>query len=201
MRLGKVVKSSSHCDYVVQLDDEMEVTHPPQPDDYGFGCFVKLEKPEGHHWAVGIIYNSLLFNPMFLNNGPRLTSDPDPLFAPDLVNETRILLGVVLVGAMMTEGDRTYGVQGIPRIVVPVNTLVFRMSQAEIYQFHLNEQQQPQFCYYGHLLRFGGAFASQLTQQVLKELVDSNLFSGANQRALEILCKEMSWKNTMGAMR
>ncbi len=201
MRLGKVVKSNSHCDYVVQLDDQMEVSQPPQADDYGFGCFVKLESPGARHWAVGMIYNSQLFNPTFLSNGPRLSSEPDPMFAPDLILETRTLLGVVLIGTMAGQGKQTYGVQGIPRVVVPVNTSTFLMDSNEIYRFHLNQAQQPQFCYFSHLLKFGGSFASQLTQQVLKELADSNLFSGSGQRALEILYKELSWKNTMSAMR
>jgi hypothetical protein len=201
MRLGKVVKSNSHCDYVVQLDDRMEVRNPPQPEDYGFGCFVKLEDEGDRHWAVGIVYNSQLFNPMFLSNGPRLTSDPDPMFAPDLIMETRTLLGVVLIGSIVEQGKLSHGIQGIPRVVVPVNTPVCRMTQDEIYRFHLNEVESPQFCYYSHLLRFGGSFAAQLTQQVLRELADSSLFEGAEQRALEILCKELDWKNTMGAMR
>lgn len=201
MRLGKVVKSNSHCDYVVQLDDRHEVIHPPQPDDYGFGCFVKLEEPEERHWAVGLVYNSQLFNPMFLSNGPRLSSEPDPMFTPDLVADTRTLLGVVLVGTLI-EGDRSpYGCHGIPKVIVPINTPAFVMSEQEIYHFHCNENGNSQFCYYSHLLRCGGTFSSQLTQQVLKELVDCGLFEGAERRALEILCKELSWKNTMAAMR
>lgn len=201
MRLGKVVKSNSHCDYVVQLDDKKDVNHPPASSDYGFGSFVQLEQPGDRHWAVGVIYNSLLDNPMFSNNGPRLSSEPDPLFTPDLILETRTLLGVVLIGCMEGKGDRSYGVQGIPSVVVPINTQVSTMTTGEIYQFHLNQHRQPQFCYYSHLLRCGGSFAAQLTQQVIKQLVDSHLFSGAEQRALEILYKELSWKNTMGAMR
>jgi hypothetical protein len=200
MELGKVVKSNSHCDYVVQLHDRMAVSSPPGADDFGFGCFVKLEDFE-RHWAVGVIYNSQLFNPMFLSNGPRLSSEPDPLFTPDLITETRTLLGVVLIGCITETGDRTYGVHGIPRVVVPVNTPVFLMDQDEIYQFHLNEAQRPQFCYYNHLLRCGGVFSSQLTQQVLMELAESKLFAGAEQRALMMLCKELAWKNTMAAMR
>lgn len=200
MRLGKVVKSNSHCDYVVQLDDRREVTHPPQPEDYGFGSFVKLASSD-RHWAIGIIYNSLLDNPLFGNNGPRLSSEPDPLFTPDLITETRTLLGVVLIGSLADEGEAAYGIHGIPRLVVPVNTPVSTMSQDEVYAFHLSAEKRPQFCYYSHLLQFGGSFAAQLTQQVLRGLADSHLFSGAEQRALEILCKELSWKNTMGAMR
>jgi len=201
MRLGKVVKSNSHCDYIVELDDEHSRDNSPQPDDYGFGSFVKLDSKD-RHWAVGLVYNTQLFNPMFLNMGPRLSSEPDPIFAPDLIHETRTLLWTVLVGTLEADNGRfAYGIHGIPKVVVPVNTPVYRMTQDEIYRFHLNLEERPQFCYYSHLLRCGGTFASQLTQQVLQELVDTNLFSGPDQRALEILCKELSWKNTMAAMR
>ncbi len=102
MLLGKVVKSNSHCDYVVDVADEFASPTPPNPDEFGFGSFVKLEGTNGRHWAVGVVYNSQLVNPMFLNNGPRLSSEPDPMFTPDLISETRTLLGVVLIGWMVS---------------------------------------------------------------------------------------------------
>jgi hypothetical protein len=201
MRLGKVVKSNSHCDYIVELDDEFAVDSPPQAADYGFGSFVKLDDDLGKHWAVGLIYNTQLFNPMFLSNGPRLSSDPDPLFTPDLIRETRTLLGVVLIGTLEAQGDRPYGIHGIPRAVVPVNTPVFTMTQQEVHRFHINEGDRPQFCYYSHLMRSGGSFASELAQQVLQQLIESTLFAGADQRALQILYKELCWKTTLSAVR
>lgn len=199
MRLGKVVKSNSHCDYIVQVDDSMDFAQAPLPDDYGFGTFVKLE--DERHWAVGIVYNSQLFNPLFLNTGIRLTSEPDPLFTPDQVQEVRTLLWTVLVGELDTDNGKPYGVQGIPRVVVPVNTPVQKMTWEEIYHFHLNKTGRSQFCYYSHLLHCGGTFSSQLTHQVLEELIETKLFQGAEERALIVLCKELSWKNTMGAMK
>jgi hypothetical protein len=199
-QLGKVVKSNSHCDYVAQLDTDSDVAHPPTAEDYGFGQFVILET-DARHWAVGVIYDSQLFNPAFLNSGPRLTSDPDPFFTPDLLQETRTLLNIVLVGTLVEQGEHIYGQHGIPRVVVPVNTPVYRMPEDTLYRFHLNGAGQPQFCYYGHLLRCGGSFAAQLTQQILTELIDCDLFIGADQRALQILCKELSWKNTVGVIR
>jgi hypothetical protein len=199
-RLGKVVKSNSHCDYVVQLDDAMDYAEPPTADDYGFGSFVRLANEE-RHWAVGLIYNSQLFNPAFLNTGPRLSSEPDLVFTPDLITEARTLLWTILIGTLEEQDGQPYGIHGIPKVVVPVNTPVYQMTQDEIHQFHLNQQQAPQFCYYSLLLRCGGTFAAQLTQQVLVELIDSDLFVGSDQRALKVLCKELSWKNTMGAMR
>jgi hypothetical protein len=197
-KLGKVVKSDSHCVYVVQVDDGMEVNQPPQPEDYGFGSFVKLETAD-RHWAVGLIYNSQLFNPMFFNTGPRLASEPDVLFTPDLISETRTLLWTVLIGTLDKQGQAWYGQQGIPRIVVPANTPVWTMTEQEVHAFHLNEQQQPQFCYYSHLLNAGGAFASQLMAQVLEEI--SPLFGSSDRRALAVLSKELAWKHTMGTMR
>jgi hypothetical protein len=73
------------------------------------------------------------------------------------------------------------------------------MSRADVRSFHLDQQQRPQFCYYSYLLRSGGAFASQLTEQVLGQV--SALFEGSDRRALDILRKELSWKQTMGMMR
>jgi len=199
-RIGKVVKSNSHCDYVVQVDDAQDVVAPPCPEDCGFGQFVCLDS-EDRHWAVGLVYNSQLFNPLFLNNGPRLSSEPDPMFTPDLVQETRTLLGIVLVGTFEKAQKRSFGVHGIPRVVVPANTPVYAMDKHEVHGFHLTRDGAPQFSYYSHLLRSGGMFAAQLAQQVLTELVQSGLFSGTDQKALMMLCRELSWKNTMGAIR
>lgn len=197
MRLGKVVRSNNHCDYVVQVDDALEVKNPPAPDDYGFGSFVKLES-DRRHWAVGLVYNTQLLNPMFLNSGPRLSSQPDPYFSPDLQNEVRTLLSVVLIGAL-DEGHRC-GRQGIPRVVVPVNTPVFRMSREEILRFHQDPQGQTQFSYYGLLLSSGGNFANHLIYQVLNDITP--MFADpAQRRALQILSKELAWKMTVGAMR
>jgi hypothetical protein len=199
-RIGKVVKSNSHCDYVVQVDDAQDVVTPPCPEDCGFGQFVSLDS-EDRHWAVGLVYNSQLFNPMFLNNGPRLSSEPDPMFTPDLVQETRTLLGIVLVGTLVEEKGQRFGVHGIPRVVVPANTPVYGMDPDEVHRFHLTQEGNPQFSYYSHLLRSGGMFATQLAQQVLTELVNGGLFTGADQKDLMVVWREVSWKNTMGAIR
>lgn len=199
-QIGKVVRSSSHCDYVVQLDTRHDVDQPPNTEDYGFGRFVRLEDSE-RHWAVGIIYDSQLFNSAFFNSGPRLTTTPDPVFTPDLIQDTLTLLSVVLVGSLRQAGRKAFGQHGIPSVVVPVNTSVYPMTQAEVHRFHHSSDDRPQFCYYSHLLRSGGSFAAALTQQVLTELIDSDLFAEADQRALQVLCKELSWKSTMGLMR
>ena len=200
MRIGKVVKSSSHCDYLVQVDEKTDFLDAPEPDDYRFGRFVKLEESNGRQ-TIALIYNSQLINPNFNNLGPRLTSEPDPIFAPDLIVETRTVLGAILIGSLDNDMDGYYGIQGIPRLVVPVETPVIRMTDAEIHSFHRDENGRSQFVYYSHLLQAGGQFAKQLTYQVLRELIDSKLFSEVEERALNVLSKDLSWRQTMSAMR
>jgi hypothetical protein len=206
MRLGKVVKSNSHCDYLVQLDDTMDYMNAPRPEDFGFGSFVKLESQDDNagrlsHWGIGIIYNSQLLNPAFNNLGPRLTTEPDPLFAPDLVIETRTVLSVILVGHLGNDNGRRYGVQGIPRLVVPFNAEASILPDAEMMAFHQDIKGRSQFTYYSHLLSAGGSFAAQLVRQVIDELIAHEFFQGQDQQALSVLSRELSWKATMGAIR
>ena len=110
-------------------------------------------------------------------------------------------MGTVLIGSMDSDLDGQYGIQGIPRGVVPVETPVIRMTPAEIHSFHRDENGRSQFVYYSHLLQAGGQFAKQLTYQVLRELIDSKLFSEVEERALNVLSKDLSWRQTMSAMR
>ena len=207
MQLGKVVKSNSHCDSLVQVNDRFEVSEPPSPDQYGFGSFVRLEprdpKADPRPPAVGIVYDSQLLNPQFLNTGPRLSSDADPLFTPDLIEETRTLLSVVLIGELVqSQQDLSpYGQQGIPRAIVPINAIVSILEEAEIRQFHRDQQGHSQFRYHSILLRYGGSFAPHLTEQILQELFELKIFQNEEQRALSTLCREMAWRNTLSALR
>ncbi|MDR7899231.1 hypothetical protein RHJ63_13040 [Thermosynechococcus sp. JY1334] len=196
--LGHIVKSNSHCDYVAQLVDRLDVPHPPAPEDYGFGRFVKLED-EQRHWAVGVIYNSQLLNPQFHQISPRLTTNADTFLSPDLVSETRTLLWIALIGHLVTAEDRLYGQQGMPTLVVPVNTPVWQLTTAEVLAFHRSAQGQAQFRYYAHLLRSTGNYAAPLLAQILETITP--LFSGTEQRSLEIINKELAWRHTLGTLR
>ncbi len=200
MRLGKVIKSNSHWDYVVNLDDALEVESPPQPEDYGLGSFVKFED-DSRHWAVGVIYNTQLFNPQLNQAGPRLTANPDSFFAPDLIQETRILLSTVLIGALVTPSPSTkiHGKQGVPPTVIPINTPALSLTREELFAFHHNHQGQPQFNYYSHLLKAGGPLATDILQQILQTLMP--LLNKTEQRALGILGQDLAWRQTLSSLR
>lgn len=202
MRLGKVVKSNSHWDYVVQLDDALDVELPPQPEDYGLGSFVKFED-ELRHWAVGVIYNTQLFNPQFNQAGPRLNPDPDPVFTPDLVQETRVLLSAVLIGSLVSRNDLgvevQFGQQGVPPTVVPINTPVSCLTVAELATFHRNPAGNAQFSYYAHLLRSGGPLATEIVRQIVQSLMP--IFNETERRALGILGQDLAWRHTLSSLR
>src|SRR5262249_1409595 len=118
IRIGKIVKSNSHVDYVGRVLDKLEAGSPPDPEHYRFGRFVSIPPiprafatgaaasssngggPGGGCTTVGIIYNSQLVNPDYERLGPRLSAPVEltTVFSPDLLNEQGILIGVLLVG-------------------------------------------------------------------------------------------------------
>lgn len=198
MRLGKVVKSNSHWDYVVQLDDALDVEWPPQPEDYGLGSFVQFED-EARHWAVGVIYNTQLFNPQFNQAGPRLNPDPDPVFSPDLLQETRVLLSAVLIGSLVDIEGTKFGQQGVPPVVIPINTPVSRLPADEFIAFHRNTAGNAQFSYYAHLLRAGGPLATEIVYQIVQALMP--VFNDTERRALGILGQDLAWRHTLSSLR
>src|SRR5262249_22854675 len=94
MRIGKIVKSNSHVDYVGRVLDKLEADCPPAPAPYRFGHFLAIppipalrpsvgdsNTPQsndagaaGKLTTVGIIYNSQLVNPDYERLGPRLSA-------------------------------------------------------------------------------------------------------------------------------
>src|SRR5713101_6204463 len=94
MDIGKIVKSSSHIDYVCQVYGPREVEQAPALADYAFGRFVRIavhSEQRGEHdtqiisalgkntepqtFAVGVIYDTILVNPEFGQLSPRLSND------------------------------------------------------------------------------------------------------------------------------
>ena len=88
VRLGKLIKSNSHIDYVCQIYGPGEVEAPPAPADYAFGTFVSIPLDNAANDLIGLIYDTQLFNPDFGNLGPRLSPVPDlAAFSPDYLAE------------------------------------------------------------------------------------------------------------------
>ncbi|MEW6130932.1 MAG: hypothetical protein AB1757_28130 [Acidobacteriota bacterium] len=189
MKIAKIVKSNSHVDYVARVLDGLESAVPPEVEDYHFARFVFI--PSEHSTTYGLIYNSQLVNPEFGRLGPRLSGslNMNAVFSPDLLNEQGVLIGILLIGWVDENGEIK---QGIPRSVVPVNSEVFTMSDADIKSFHCGREDKLVLHYYSQVITHGRQFAPQLLLAVLDKLEE--LFSETSLAEIRLLRRTLTWQ-------
>ena len=188
MRLGKIVKSNSHNDYVCQIDGTGEVPEHPEAEDYAFGAFtrISLEKP-GHH-LVGLIYSTILMNPEFGTLGPRLSSSAElEVFSPDYLNEQATLVGIIAIGQKGPDGSVT---QGVPRLATSVNAVVDTLDRESIRSFH-QQGNHLSLDYLPLLLAQGDPLVRHLLLNVVDQMTD--IFP-EHQRQLAVIRSNLAWK-------
>src|SRR5215207_3404319 len=127
MKIAKIVSSNSHIAYIARILEERDGEAVPGADDYGFGRFVTMPTDTG--LIVGVICDSRLVNPEYMNYSPRLSSMPAlGGLQQNLIDEKKALVGILLLGTM-ADGE---AVQEIPQRVVPAGQFVFTMAVEEI---------------------------------------------------------------------
>ena len=185
--LGKIIKSNSHTDYVCQIYGPGEVARPPAREDYAFGTFVRVELGDDG-WLVGIIYDTMLFNPDFGRLGPRLSPEPElAVFSPDYLNEKATLIGIAAVGTMSRVGNV---MQGVPSLAASTDALVEPLTDEQIRTFHQGSP-IPQLAYAPLLLAQGSPLALSLLRAVTTAVM--RLFP--DQAALlSVLRDDLEWK-------
>lgn len=187
MRIGKIVSSSSHIDYVCQVYGPGEVPAVPAPEDYGFGVFVGIER-EGGGQLVGVIYDTTLLNPEFGNLGPRLSSEDElAIFSPDYVAEKVTVVGIVVVGSQGSDGRVE---QGVPVVAARVDDSVRVLGQDETIAFH-RPQLTLRLAYLPMLISRLNPLAQQLALGILQRL--SALIPEEAQR-LKVLEANLAWR-------
>jgi hypothetical protein len=190
--IGKLVKSNSHTDYVCQVYGPGEVASPPTPEDCAFGTFVRIALGDDR-WLVGIIYDTILFNPDFGRLGPRLSPEPDlAVFSPDYLNEKATLVGISAIGTI----DATGSSQGVPPLAAGGDALVERMTDDEVRTFHQGAS-APQVAYAPLLLAQGSPLALPLLRAAIARL--RTLFP-EQQHVLRVLEEDLAWKAQIGPM-
>jgi hypothetical protein len=189
MKIAKIVKSNSHVDYVGRVLDRLDTAEPPAPEQFRFGQFVVI--PAEVSTTFGIIYNSELINPEYGRLGPRLSgsSSLNAVFSPDLLNEQGILIGILLIGWVDEDGGFR---QGIPRLIVPVNSEVFTMSDAEIRTLHQESNGKLALHYYSQVIAHAQRFAPQLLLAVLERL--EPLFHQTSSGEIRLLRRTLNWQ-------
>ncbi|MDQ6788567.1 MAG: hypothetical protein M3033_17320 [Acidobacteriota bacterium] len=196
MKIAKIVSSNSHIDYVGRVIDSLDASEPPSAEDYGFAQFVSLPL-DAETEIVGVIYDSILLNPDYANFGPRLSPKPElGNFSPDYLNEQGFLIGILLLGWRAHNGKITHGV---PRRVVPAGQDVFRIEDAEVRRFHIDESECLQIHYYSQIVAHAGLFAVPLLEAIIEQL--SLDCSDTDRQRLGVLKQTLAWQRAFGGMR
>jgi hypothetical protein len=187
MQIGRIASSSSHITYVCQVFGRGESDVLPAPDDFGFGTFVGIARPDGTH-LVGVIADTTLVNPEFGNLGPRLSPTEElGVFSPDYLNEKVTLVAIVVLGALGPDGQV---LQGVPAVAAEIDARVRRLGEEEVIRFHGG----PQGAQLGYLPLLS-ATANSLAPHLLLQVIDrlQSLFPADRQR-LNVLGDNLAWK-------
>lgn len=190
MLLGRVVKSNSHVDYVVQVFAAGEVADPPLPEDYAFGSFVRIAVDGRGDGLVGVIYDTLLLNPAYGTLGPRLSGEPQlTAFAPDYMPETATVVGVAIVGQARGEGTAASYRQGVPAVAARVGSEVRLLTEEEFAAFHRGDA-GPVVAYLPRLSAMGNPAMPEMLNGILTRLIAAHPDSSGT---LEVLRSNLDW--------
>ncbi|MBI3652641.1 MAG: hypothetical protein HY231_16590 [Acidobacteria bacterium] len=189
MKIAKIVKSNSHIDYIGRVLDRLDSAEPPALEHYRFAQLVVMQHEDSI--IVGIIYNSQLINPEYGRLGPRLSGSQNmnSVFSPDLMDEQGVLIGILLLGWVDEAGKYR---QGVPRAIVPVNSAVFTMSDADVKSFHTGRDGKLALHYYSQITTHAQRFAPQLLLGILDQL--EILFGDASLAEIRLLRRTLNWQ-------
>ena len=193
-KIAKIVSSSSHIAYIARVLEERDGEGVPGPDDYGFGRFVMMPDDKGS--VVGVICDSRLVNPEYINYNPRTASMPAlGSLNKDLVGEKKALIGILLLGTTIDSMAH----QQIPEQVLPAGQTVFTMSQEDVDQFHTGTNGSVQLHYFPNLLANAGPLGMPLARKMMEQ-ISVNLSEPERQR-LAVMANALQWKQTFGELR
>ncbi len=192
--IGKIAKSNTHVDYVCQIYNPGEIQPTPRPADYTFGTFVAIELEDEvgqiQGRLIGVIYNTLLMNPEFGSLGPRLSPRPElEVFAPDYLQETATLVGIIVLGGEDASGSVR---QGVPGLAPSVGAPVRRLTEAELRRFHQTGGKGVRLGYVSVLLGQNNPLVPHLLMEIIDRLTE--LFpEQAGQ--LAVMRNNVAWKS------
>jgi hypothetical protein len=222
--IGKIVKSSSHINYVCQIYGPLEIEAPPDVVDYAFGHFVRVAVPlrrsgisrngqEKEQYSdeasiyhiVGVIYDTQLLNPSFGSLGPRLSSETQvELFSPDYLSEQAVLVHLVVLGMMEQHGHSSSLlkfsiVHGIPSFPLELNSSVETMTDEDVHRFHLfhdrvDVQNQYEYLHMGYLPHMIAQRNSLIPLVILRIIDQLEQLFPQHLSLLSILKRNFAWR-------
>ncbi|MDQ3856544.1 MAG: hypothetical protein M3281_09155, partial [Chloroflexota bacterium] len=134
-------------------------------------------------------------NPDYGTFGPRLSSQSQlEVFSPDYLNETAMLLGILVVGQMV--GDRRVA-SGYCPVAPQVGADVSRLTIPEICAFHASGD-SLEMSYYSLLLSIREPIVPPLILSVLAQL---QALLPQHDRTLNALRTTLSWRTRVDLVR
>ncbi len=188
LEIGTIVKSNSHVEFVCQVLAEGEVDDPPAAARYAFGTLVAVDMEDAASELVGVVFDTILFNPDFGSAGPRIRPqiESDRL-TPDRYADTATLVGIIALG--MLDRDNTV-VHGVTSTSPFIGARVRALRENEITNFHkLNGRFTVG--YVPHLLAHGHPLIEQLLLSLSDRL--AGLFP-EESAALSVIRSNLAWK-------
>jgi hypothetical protein len=224
VNIGKIVKSTSHINYVCQIYGPLEIEISPEVIDYAFGHFVRVavassgldrahgrqEREHSMHeepscYTVGVIYDSQLLGPAFSSLGPRLSTETQvELFSPDYLSEQALLVHLVMLG--MVEQHRSSSspikvqiVHGIPAFPLELNSSVEAMTDEQVHQFHFfgdqgHAENQHNYLHMGYLPHLIAQQHSLIPLVILRIIDQLEQIFPYHRSLLSILKRNFAWR-------
>ncbi len=189
MEIGRIVKSNSHVEFVCQVWGPGEIDDPPDDGDYGFGTLVlvQLDGTDPTSGIVGVVFDTILHNPEFGSQGPRLTPvSESPVLAPDRLAETAILAGILALGTLGPDGAR----HGVGAVSAKVGASVHSLDEARVRAFHLPDDKFA-VGYVPHLLAHQHPLIGEVLLSIAAQL--SHIFPDESS-ALAVIRDNLAWQ-------
>ena len=197
VRIGSIVSSNSHLDYVVEVYKERDCERPPELHEREFGqpVFIKKTVDGTEHAVMGVIYNTQLVDPDQGRTGPRLAQDDQAQFTPGYIEERTTLAGVALLGTAVVTDDRTITnpTHQMPRWTLEVDDTVFHCPDEITRSFHTIDN-QIQLVYMDRLLDIAGDLGSEVIVALIDRLRGMLPDDDSNQRVLDVVEQNVQWQ-------
>jgi len=197
VRIGSIVSSNSHLDYVVEVFKERDCDRPPELHEREFGqpIFIKKTIDGSEHAVIGVIYDTQLVDPDQGRTGPRLAQDDQAQFTPGYIEERTTLAGVALLGTAIISDDRTIvnPSHQMPRWTLEVEDTVFHCPDELTTKFHTVDG-QIQLAYIDRLVDIAGNLGAEVITALINRLRSTLPDDDQNHRVLDVVEQNIQWQ-------
>lgn len=197
VRIGSIVSSNSHLDYVVEVFKDRDCDNPPELHEREFGqpVFIKKVIDGAERAIMGVIYDTQLVDPDQGRTGPRLAQDDQAQFTPGYIEERTTLAGVALLGTAAITEDRKISDPSheMPRWTLEVEDTVFHCPDEITVAFHTVDD-QIQLAYIDRLVDIADDLGAEVIVALIDRLRGRLPADDPNQSVLDVVEQNVKWQ-------